>query len=131
MLWIVDSDQRPAIGYVYEGMHRARLGIKKIFRMSKHLYKPYTSIIKNRWDKHLRKDLHAVAYWLNPAFQYDEENFCRKPEVSMAILDYIGKKYDGDQEKVIKETQFFRDRIGSFDRDLALSTSKTTHPGDK
>ena len=31
LLRIVDSDQRPAIGYVYEGMHRARLGIKKIF----------------------------------------------------------------------------------------------------
>ena len=41
LLWIVDSNQRPAIGYVYEGMHRARLGIKKIFRMKKHLYKPY------------------------------------------------------------------------------------------
>nr|POE55806.1 hypothetical protein CFP56_59934 [Quercus suber] len=46
----------------------------------------------------------------------------------MAVLDYIGTKYDGDQEKVIKETQYFQDRIGSFDRDLALSTSKATHP---
>ena len=49
----------------------------------------------------------------------------------MTGLDYIGTKYDGDKEKVIKETQYFRDRIGSFDRDLALSTSKTTHPGEK
>ena len=49
----------------------------------------------------------------------------------MAVLDYIRKKYDGDQEKVIKKTQYFRDRIKSFDRDLALSTSKTTHPGEK
>ena len=103
MLQIVDSDQRLAIGYVYEGMHRARLGIKKIFRMKKHLYKPHTSIVKNRWEKYLRKDLHAAAYWLNPTFQYDE-NFCRKPAVHMTVLDYIGTKYDGDKEKVIKET---------------------------
>ena len=103
----VDSDQRSAIGYVYEGMHRAWLGIKKIFRMKKHLYKPYTSIIKNRWDKNLHKDLHVAAYWLNPTFQYDEENFCRKPAVHMAVLDYIGIKYDSDKEKVIKETQYF------------------------
>ncbi|KAL0012988.1 hypothetical protein SO802_000057 [Lithocarpus litseifolius] len=130
LLRIVDSDQRPTIGYVYEDMYGARLGIKKIFQMKKHLYKPYTSIIKNRWDKHLLKDLHAAAYWLNSAFQYDEENFCRKPAVNIAILDYIGKKYDGDQEKVIKEIQYFEDRIGSFDRDLALSTSKTTHPDE-
>ena len=107
LLWIVDFDQRLAIGYVYEGMHRAWLGIKKIFRMKKNLYKPYTSIIKNRWDKHLRKDLHATAYWLNLAFQYDEEKFCRKPTINMVVLDYIGTKYDGDKEKVIKETQYF------------------------
>ena len=47
---------------------------------------------KNPWDKHLRKDLHATAYWLYPAFQYDEKNFCRKLAVNMAVLDYIGKK---------------------------------------
>ena len=49
----------------------------------------------------------------------------------MVVLDYIGTKYDGDKENVIKETQYFRDRIRSFDRDLALSTSTTTHPGEK
>ena len=79
----------------------------------------------------MHKDLHATAYWLNPAFQYDEENFCRKLAVHMVVLDYIGTKYDGDKEKVIKETQYFRDHIGSFDRDLALSTSTTTHPSEK
>ena len=79
----------------------------------------------------MRKDLHAAAYWLNLTFQYNKENFCRKPAINIAILDYIVTKYDGDQEKVIRETQYFRDRIGSFDRDLALSTSKTTHPGEK
>ena len=49
----------------------------------------------------------------------------------MTGLDYIGTKYDGDKEKVIKETQYFQDCIGSFDRDLALSTSTTTHLGEK
>ena len=49
----------------------------------------------------------------------------------MAVLNYIGTKYDGDKEKEIKKTQYFRDHIESFDRDLALSTSTTTHPGEK
>ena len=79
----------------------------------------------------MHKDFHAAAYWLNPAFQYDEENFCWKPAVHMAVLDYIGTKYDGDKEKVIKETQYFLDHIGSFDRDPALSISTTTHLGEK
>ena len=114
LLQIIDFDQRPAIRYMYEGMYRARLGIKKIFRMRKHLYKPYTSITKNCWDKHLRKDLHVAVYWLNLAFQYDKENFCRKRAINMAVFYYIEKKYDGDQEKVIKETQYFRDHIGAL-----------------
>ncbi|RVW34274.1 hypothetical protein CK203_092972 [Vitis vinifera] len=28
-----------------------------------------------------RKNIHLAAYWLNPCFQYDHENFCNKPTV--------------------------------------------------
>ena len=78
LLCIVDCDERPSMGYVYEGMYRTRLGIKKLFNHNKRLYKPYTNIIKQRWDEQLRKSIHSTAYWLNPCFQYDQENFCDK-----------------------------------------------------
>ena len=42
LLRIVDCDERPSMGYVYEGMYRACLGIKKLFNHYKRLYKPYT-----------------------------------------------------------------------------------------
>ena len=32
----------------------------------------------------------------------------------MAVFYYVEKKYNGDQEKVIKETQYFRDHIGAL-----------------
>ena len=48
LLRIVDCDERPSMGYVYEGMYRARLGIKKLFNRNKRLYKPYTNVIKQR-----------------------------------------------------------------------------------
>ena len=73
LLRIVDSDEKPALGYVYEGMYRARKTIKKIFRNKKRLYQPYTRIVKDRWDNQLRKSMHTTAYWLHPAFQYDQE----------------------------------------------------------
>ncbi|XP_031253821.1 uncharacterized protein LOC116111812 [Pistacia vera] len=50
MLRIVDSDERPSIGYVYDGMYGTRMGIKKLFKNKKNLYKPYTTIIKMSWD---------------------------------------------------------------------------------
>ena len=46
LLCIVDCDERPLMGYVYERMYKARLGIKKLFNHNKRLYKPYTEIIK-------------------------------------------------------------------------------------
>ena len=61
LLRIVDCDERPSMGHVYEGMYRARLWIKKLFKHNKRLYKPYTQIIKQRWDQQLRKNIHAAA----------------------------------------------------------------------
>ncbi|XP_031269412.1 uncharacterized protein LOC116127894 [Pistacia vera] len=55
---IVDSDERPSIGYVYDGMYRTRMGIKKLFKNKKNLscykkitYDPidYESIDKTEW----------------------------------------------------------------------------------
>ena len=62
LLRIVDCDKRPSMGYVYEGMYRVRLDIKKLFNHNKRLYKPYTNIIKQRWDEQLRKSIHSAAY---------------------------------------------------------------------
>jgi len=45
------------------------------------MYKPYTRIIKQRWDKHFRQKLHVAAYVLNPSFFYDQDNMSQKPEV--------------------------------------------------
>nr|CAN74692.1 hypothetical protein VITISV_017720 [Vitis vinifera] len=62
LLRIVDCDERPLMGYVYEGMYRVRLGIKKLVNYNERLYKPYTKIIKQRWDQQLKKSIHLAAY---------------------------------------------------------------------
>ena len=41
LLHIVDCDERPSMRYVYEGMYRAHLGVKKLFKDNK----DYTSFI--------------------------------------------------------------------------------------
>ncbi|XP_075663050.1 uncharacterized protein LOC142632555 [Castanea sativa] len=50
LLRIVDSDEKPAMGYVYDGMYKAIDGIKKNFKDKKRLREPYVNIIKDRWD---------------------------------------------------------------------------------
>ena len=97
------------MGYVYEGMYRVRLGIKKLFNYNKRLYKPYTEIIKQRWDQQLKKSIHSAAYWLNPCFQYDRENFCNKPNVIGSVMDVIDQKVLKGKFDTMNEMKLFRD----------------------
>ena len=130
-LRIVDSYERPSIGYVYDGMYRTRMGIKMLFKNKKNLYKPYTTIIKIRWDMMLRRDIHATAYYLNPAFKYDEDTFSKKTEVMYGFLDTIDNKagaFKMSKTKLLEESRLYRDRLESFSRELALQTCKTTRP---
>lgn len=94
---LCDSDEKPAIGYVYAGMYQARKWIKELFKRKKESYKPYTNIIDDRCDRTLRTSIHCAAYWLNPTFQYDRKNFCKKPEVLIGVLDMVEKYFPGDE----------------------------------
>ncbi|RVW20428.1 hypothetical protein CK203_112414 [Vitis vinifera] len=130
LLHIVDCDERPSMGYVYEGMYRVRLGIKKLFNYSKKLYKPYTEIIKQHWDQQLKKSIHSAAYWLNPCFQYDQENFCNKPNVIGGVMDVIDQKVLKGKIETMNEMRLFRDRLGSFGRNLAYSSREVLQPDE-
>ncbi|XP_015934899.1 uncharacterized protein LOC107460985 [Arachis duranensis] len=62
LLRFVDADDKPSLGIIYEGMLRSENGIKEMFKHRKSAYQPYTEIINSRWDKHLKKNIHAAAY---------------------------------------------------------------------
>ena len=120
LLRIVDCDKRPSMGYVYEGMHRARLGIKKLFKDNKRLYKSYTQIIKQCWDQQLRKNIHAAAYWLNPCFQYDHEIFFDKPSIIGAVMDVIDQKLRKGKHQAMHELRLFHDRLEGLEVRLLI-----------
>ncbi|KAL6335774.1 hypothetical protein AAG906_039537 [Vitis piasezkii] len=117
LLRIVDCDEMHSMGYVYEGMYRVRLGIKKLFNYNQRLYNPYTEIIKQ-----LKKNIHSMAYWLNPCFQNDQENFCNKSTVIGGVMDVIDQKVLKGKLDTMNEMKLFCDQLGSFGRDLAYSS---------
>ena len=57
LLHIMDSDSKPALGYVHEGMNRVVDGVKTLCDNVEAQFKPYIDIIEARWDKHLNRDL--------------------------------------------------------------------------
>ncbi|XLS60768.1 hypothetical protein HN51_014996, partial [Arachis hypogaea] len=86
LLRLVDADEKPSLRYVYEGIQRAKIAIKTMFRNRKAAYTPYTNILKMWWDKHLKRDLHATAYFLNLDFFYSE-GFVEKANILRSLLD--------------------------------------------
>ncbi|XP_010480937.1 PREDICTED: uncharacterized protein LOC104759744 [Camelina sativa] len=99
LLRICDADEKPSLPYVYEGI---------------------------RWDRMLRHDLHAAAYYLNPAFMYDQTSVCEKPEVMSGLMSLIGKQTENSKTKLVQELRSYRERVGSFSPDMALTCSKTS-----
>ena len=129
VLRIVDADERPSLGYVYDAMYRARKAIKNIFMNKKTLYKPYTRIIKHRWDRQLRQKVHAAAYLLNPVFAYDKKNFSVKPEVQQGFLEVLEARIKSNKTGFLKESMLYRERRESFSGELAFEASKNMRPG--
>ncbi|XP_020689439.1 uncharacterized protein LOC110104586 [Dendrobium catenatum] len=129
LLRIMDSDEKPSMRFLYDGMYIARRAIKLMFKNSKRLYKPYTSIIKRRWDRQLRQGIHCAAYFLNPHFQYDKENFCMKSEVMQGLVELIGNKDICPKlTATMNEVRLFRYNLESFGKPIALTMAKEMQP---
>ncbi|PKU77311.1 hypothetical protein MA16_Dca016878 [Dendrobium catenatum] len=131
MLRIVDSDEKPSLGYLYDVMYRARKTIKVMFRNVKRSYKPFTTIIKRRRDTQLRQGIHAASYFVNPHFQYDRENYCQKPGILQGLVELIGNKdICSKPTLVMNEVRLFRYDLESFGKPIALTMAKEMQPDE-
>ncbi|KAK8916562.1 hypothetical protein KSP39_PZI022505 [Platanthera zijinensis] len=70
LLRVVDGDIA-AMGYVYEGIERAKLTIKMFYNGCEEKYLPFWEIIDRRWSVQLQSHLPAAAAFLNPTLFYN------------------------------------------------------------
>ncbi|XP_072076608.1 uncharacterized protein [Arachis hypogaea] len=130
LLRLVDADEKSSLEIVYEGMQRAKNAIKTMFRNRKAAYTPYTIILKMRWDKHLKCDLHAAAYFLNPGIFYSE-SFVEKANVLRSLLDLLDvETLCDDSVAAMQEIQLYRYRKESFGRESAKRAASRLEPGE-
>ncbi|XP_077244083.1 uncharacterized protein LOC143884415 [Tasmannia lanceolata] len=87
VLRLVDRQDKPAMGYLYEAMDKAKENIKERLKR-KSDYMPIWRIIDQRWDRQLHSPLHAAGYFLNPAFFFTP-TFSRHSEVTRGLLACI------------------------------------------
>ena len=90
---------------------------------------PIRKIINRRWNIQLHRPLHTGAYFLNPAFQYDE-NFSADVEVKMGLYDTFERFITDNKTRVRVDEQidYLKQKISKFGREKAQLTIKTKQP---
>ncbi|KAL3650183.1 hypothetical protein CASFOL_006586 [Castilleja foliolosa] len=120
LLRIVSSEKRPAMGFVYAGLYRAKETIKKDL-VAKEEYSLYWNIIDRRWDQLHRHPLHAAGFYLNPKFFYSLEGDTHL-HIRSLVYDCIEKLVPDAQmqDKIMKETASYHGGAGDFGRKMAI-----------
>ncbi|KAJ9169732.1 hypothetical protein P3X46_017890 [Hevea brasiliensis] len=92
VLRLVDNEKKPAMGYIYEAMDRAKEAIANSLNGNEEKYKSNFEIIDARWSLQLHRPLHAAGYFLNPEFFYPNKMRIESDEeVNTGLLSCIHK----------------------------------------
>ena len=130
VLRLVDGDEKPAMGYLYEAMDKAKEEIKRRLKNKVSLYGHYIRVIDARWDKQLHSPLHAAGCFLNPAI-YFRPSFKRQNEVQRGLLSTLMRLVpDPDiQDKISSQLDEYKKSIGDFGTSLAIRQRERLNPG--
>lgn len=130
VLRIVDGDM-PAMGYIYEGIERAKVEVKAYYKGSEENYMPIWNIIDERWKMQLHSSLHAAAAFLNPSIFYNPyfkidlsiRNGFQEAMLKMATTD-------SDKMEITKEHPIYINAQGALGTDFAIMGRTLNAPGD-
>ena len=112
----MDGD-KPPMGYVYEGMDRAKEAIKAFYRGDESKYFPIWHIIDSRWDRKLHSPLHATGTYLNPSIFYNVGSKIQKdPEVMRGVMLCIERMYPSQeiQDQINLQRDMYTESSGMF-----------------
>ncbi|XP_014617058.2 uncharacterized protein [Glycine max] len=116
VLRLVDDERKPAMGYIYEAMNKAKETIIKSFNNNESKYKEVFAIIAKRWNCQLHRSLHAAAHFLNPEFFYDNIDLEFDFKVTNGLFDCIKKlvpQFDV-QQKILTELHLYKIDVEHF-----------------
>ncbi|KAL7191367.1 hypothetical protein ACSBR2_023442 [Camellia fascicularis] len=116
VLRLVDGDEKPTMGFIYEAIDRAKLAIKRDCRY----YTEYWKIIDTRWSFQLHQDLHVAGYFLNPQFQYGVTS---SNEMIREVMDGLKKvitRLEPNMDAQVKATNQVRTNYLNFNSNNLL-----------
>ncbi|KAI3933530.1 hypothetical protein MKW92_033690 [Papaver armeniacum] len=130
VLRIVDGDM-PAMGYIYEGIDRAKVQIKAYYNGIEGKYKPIWDIIDERWNMQFQSPLHAAAAFLNPSIFYNP-SFKIDLKMRNGFQEAMMKMVIGDKDKTefTREHPMYINAQGALGNEFAVLGRTLNSPGD-
>ncbi|KAF7826839.1 zf-BED domain-containing protein/DUF659 domain-containing protein/Dimer_Tnp_hAT domain-containing protein [Senna tora] len=129
VLRLVDADDNPAMGFIYEEMDKAKETIQINFKNVRKSYEPVWKIIDERWEAQFHKPLHAAAYYLNPHFHYISQ-FKADIGVKRGLYECMDKMLTMDEKhKVDFQLEMFKEAKGLFGIESAMYMRCRKQPG--
>nr|XP_023886458.1 uncharacterized protein LOC111998598 [Quercus suber] len=129
VLRLVDGDEKPSMGYLYEAMDKAKENIKARLKNKISAYIPFTSVIDARWDKQLHSPLHAAGCYLNPGIFF-RPSFKKQKEVTKGLLSTITRLVSDPDEQDILSSQIeaYKKFLGDFGMPMAIRQREKLSP---
>ncbi|XP_057496178.1 uncharacterized protein LOC130781124 [Actinidia eriantha] len=129
VLDLIDCDDRPSVGYIYDAMETAKESIIVAFNDEESDYLPYLNVIDRIWQEELQSPLHAAGYYLNPSIFYNP-SFSINKVVQKGLLDCIETLEPNltAQVTITSHINFYKDAVGDFGRPMALRGRETLAP---
>ncbi|VVA41105.1 PREDICTED: LOW QUALITY PROTEIN, partial [Prunus dulcis] len=126
----VDSEERPAMGFIYELMDVAKEKIAFNCGKVERKYKPIWRRIDERWGPQLHQPLHAAGYYLNPQLRY-EETFSNADEVRKGLEDCMTRMLSFE-DRMASDIQLdlYDEAKGEFGSRLAVNSRKLRTPAN-
>ena len=130
VLHLVDSEERPSMGYLYDAMEKAKKSIILAFNNKESEYLPYLEIIDSAREE-LHSPLHAAACYLNPSIYYSP-SFSKNSVIQKGWLDCIETLEPNltAQDNITRHRAYYEDAVGDFGRPVALRGRETLSPGE-
>ncbi|KAK1419670.1 hypothetical protein QVD17_28923 [Tagetes erecta] len=131
VLRLVKNEKKPAMGYIYKAMDKAKETIRSAFDKDDDCKVVY-DIIDKRWECQLHHPLHAAGYYFNPELYCTNPEIEKDSEVMKGLIACITKLVRSleTQDLIMAELLTWVNQTGVFSDDLAVRARGKIAPAD-
>ncbi|KAK3228588.1 hypothetical protein Dsin_000469 [Dipteronia sinensis] len=129
VLHLMESEERPSVGDIYDAMVKANKSIIEAFDDKEFDLMPYLKVIDRIWQEEFHSPLHAAAYYLNPSVFYNP-SFSSGKVIQKGLLDCIETLEPNlsAQVMITSHITFYEEAVGDFGRPVALRGRESLAP---